>query len=181
MEEARAAEGKRKAQKYENPGILEKVPAERMTYDELAAWYLGLPSVKAKKSFLRDCQCLRNFCEMFGSRIVSTIKPMDLEQYQHQRAEAGRAAATIDMEISVSKTMINRAFDNDLVNGSTVKAFRRVRRKLKKAANARRRTLTVAEYLRLLQAAPPHLKAILTVAYNTGMRLVPRNIVFFVK
>jgi integrase len=171
MEEARAAEGKRKAQKYENPGILEKVPAERMTYDELAAWYLELPSVKAKKSALRDRQCLRNFCDMFGSRIVSTIKPMDLEHYQHQRAEAGRAAATIDMEISVAKTMINRAFDNDLVNGSTVKAFRRVRRKLKKAGNARRRTLSVAEYMRLLREAPPHLKAILTVAYNTGMRL----------
>ena len=36
IEEARAAEGKRKAQKYENPGILEKVPAERMTFTELA-------------------------------------------------------------------------------------------------------------------------------------------------
>jgi integrase len=75
------------------------------------------------------------------------------------------------MEISVAKTMINRAFDNDLVNGSTVKAFRRVKRKLKKAANARRRTLSVPEYMRLLQEAPPHLKAMLTVAYNTGMRL----------
>jgi hypothetical protein len=31
LEEARAAEGKRKAKKYENPGILEKVPAEKMT------------------------------------------------------------------------------------------------------------------------------------------------------
>ncbi|MDD3582132.1 MAG: site-specific integrase [Desulfobacca sp.] len=171
IEEARAAEGKRKAQKYENPSILEKVPAERMTYDELAAWYLNLPSVKAKKSVFRDRQCLQNFCDMFGSRIVSTLKPMDLEQYQQTRAEAGRAAATIDMELSIAKTMINRAFDNDLVNGSTVKAFRRVRRKLKKAANARRRTLSLAEYVRLLQTAPPHLKAILTVAYNTGMRV----------
>ena len=40
IEEARAAEGKRKAQKFENPGILEKVPAERMTFAELADWYL---------------------------------------------------------------------------------------------------------------------------------------------
>ena len=108
---------------------------------------------------------------MFGHRIVSTLKPMDLEHYQQRRTEAGRAAATIDMELSIAKTMINQAFDNDLVNGSTVKAFRVVRRKLKKSGNVRRRTLSIAEYLRLQQAAPPHLKAILIAAYNTGMRL----------
>ena len=42
IEEARAAEGKRKAQKIENPAILERVPAERMTFTELAEWYLDL-------------------------------------------------------------------------------------------------------------------------------------------
>jgi hypothetical protein len=46
IEEARASEGKRRAQKYENPGILEKVPAERMTFAELADWYLDLSPVK---------------------------------------------------------------------------------------------------------------------------------------
>ena len=54
LEEARAAEGKRKAQKYENPGILEKVPAEKMTFTELADWYLNLPSLKAKKIIPRQ-------------------------------------------------------------------------------------------------------------------------------
>ena len=42
IEEARAAEGKRKAQKVENPAILERVPAERMTFNELSEWYLDL-------------------------------------------------------------------------------------------------------------------------------------------
>jgi len=46
IEEARAAEGKRKAQKYENPGVLEKAPYERMTFNELATWYLDLNQVK---------------------------------------------------------------------------------------------------------------------------------------
>jgi hypothetical protein len=36
LEEARAAEDKRKAQQYENPGILEKVPAEKMTFTDPA-------------------------------------------------------------------------------------------------------------------------------------------------
>jgi hypothetical protein len=34
-------------QKVENPGILEKVPAERMAFAELADWYLDLsPATK---------------------------------------------------------------------------------------------------------------------------------------
>jgi integrase len=82
----------------------------------------------------------------------------------------GRAAATIDMEISIAKTMVTKAFDNDLVDGRTVKAFRRVKRKLRRGNNARRRTLTPDEYLRLLDVAAPHLKPIITTAFNTGMR-----------
>jgi integrase len=74
------------------------------------------------------------------------------------------------MEISISKTMVTKAFDNDLVDGRTVKAFRRVKRKLRRGDNARKRILTVEEYLRLLDGAAPHLKGILTTAFNTGMR-----------
>ena len=170
LEEARAADGKRKAQKYENPGILEKVPAERMTFSELSEWYLELNQVKKLASFDRIKGAIENFNRIFGDRIVSSLKPLDLENYQDKREADGRAPATIDMEISIIKTMATKAFDNDLVDGRTVKAFRTVRRKLRKAANARRRTLTIDEYLKLMDVAPPHLKAFLIVAVNTGMR-----------
>ncbi len=170
IEEARAAEGKRKAQKFENPGVLEKVPAEKMTFTELAEWYLDLSSVKKLASYERIKGALANFNREFGERIISSLKPLDLENYQEKREEAGRAPATIDMEIGLVKTMVTKAFDNDLVDGRTVKAFRTVKRKLRKADNARRRTLTIDEYLKLADMAPPHLKSILTVAFNTGMR-----------
>jgi hypothetical protein len=85
IEEARAAEGKRRAQKVENPGILEKVPAEKMTFTELAEWYLELKTVKKLSSFRRIKGILSNFNEAFGNRIVSTIKLQDLEEYQEKR------------------------------------------------------------------------------------------------
>jgi integrase len=170
IEEARAAEGKRKAQKYENPGILEKVPAEKTTFTELIDWHLNLNPVKKLVSFERVKGALGNFNKVFGDRIVSSLNPLDLEDYQDKREEVGRAPATIDMEISIVKTMVVKAFDNDLVDGRTVKAFRTVKRKLRKAANARRRTLNIDEYLKLVEVAPPHLKAFLTIAFNTGMR-----------
>jgi len=170
IEEARAAEGKRKAQKKENPTILEKVPAERMTVAELAEWYLELKPVKKLASYVRIKQGIANFNRTFGDRVVSSLKPLDLEEYQEKREEEGRAAATIDMEISLVKTMVTKAFDNDLVDGRTVKAFRRVKRKLRRGDNARKRTLTTDEYLRLVEVAAPHLKGIITTAFNTGMR-----------
>jgi hypothetical protein len=51
IEEAKAAEGKRRAEKKENPSILKKVPAERMAFSELIDWYLNL-----KDSFKKACQ-----------------------------------------------------------------------------------------------------------------------------
>jgi integrase len=171
IEEARAAEGKRRAQKIENPSILEKVPAERMTFAELIDWYLKLKSVQKLASFKRVKGALGNFSQAFGERIVSSLKPLDLENYQDKREEEGRAPATIDMEISLAKTMVTKAFDNDLLDGRTVKAFRKLKRRLRRAANARRRTPSMEEYVNLLNVAPPHLKAFLTLAVNTGMRL----------
>jgi integrase len=171
IEEAKAAEGKRKAQKVENPGILERVPADKWTFTELSEWYLNLSPVKKLDSFNRIKGILGNFNEVFGTRIVSSIKLQDLEEYQEKREKEGKAPATIDMEISITKTMVTKAFDNDLVDGRTVKAFRRVKRKLRRGANARHRILTVEEYIKLVEVASPHLKGIITKAYNTGMRL----------
>jgi len=48
---------------------------------------------------------------------VDGIKPVLLEDYQEDRERQGRAAATIDMEISIAKTMIIKAFDNDMIDG----------------------------------------------------------------
>ena len=58
-----------------------------------------------------------------------------------------------------------------MVDGRVLKAFRSVKKKLKKGANARKRTLAFVEYLRLIDRAPQHLKAFVIVAYNTGMRI----------
>jgi len=102
--------------------------------------------------------------------VVGDVKPVFLENYQEDREHKGGSAATIDMELSIAKTMVNKAFDNDMVDGRVLKAFRRVKRKLKKGSNARKRTLTFAEFLLLVEKASEHLKGILIVAFNTGMR-----------
>ncbi len=66
--------------------------------------------------------------------------------------------------------VVNKAFDNDMVSGETVKAFKRVKRLLKRNSNARDRVLSKDEFDRLLDHSPRHLKPILLTAYYTGMR-----------
>ena len=102
--------------------------------------------------------------------VVSQIKLADLESYQAKRKAEGQADRTTDYETGAAKTMIIKAFDNDLVGGFTLKTFKRVENLLKRNANARDKTLTLEEFNRLMEKLPHHNEAILATAFYTGMR-----------
>jgi integrase len=170
VEEARDAEGKRRSQKRENR-FFDMLPESKMTFDELAKWYLGQTSVESLGSFDRVKGALKNFNDVFGDFQINEIRQTDLEDYQLRRKKQGRAAATIDMEIKYAQTAVIKAYDNDLINGRCIKAFRKTKRLLEKGANVRKTTVSIRQYLKLLEFASPHYKAVLTIAFNTGMRL----------
>lgn len=170
IEEARDANGKRRVQKRENR-IFDMLPESNMTFEDLKEWYLELKSVQKLKSYRRVESALANFVKEFGNRIIGTLKPVELENYQEKRAGKGAAPATIDMEISITKTMITKAFDNDMVDGRILKTFRSVKRTLKHGSNARKRTVGIDEYQRLTEKAAQHLRPIIITAFNTGMRM----------
>jgi hypothetical protein len=44
--------------------------------------------------------------------------------------------------MAIIKIMINKAFDNDKIDGRVLKTFRNVKNKLKRGANARKRKVT---------------------------------------
>lgn len=66
IEEARAAEGKRKSQKVETPRVLQRAPEENMTFQQLTNWYLELEKVKAKAYFGTLSINLASFNKDFG-------------------------------------------------------------------------------------------------------------------
>jgi len=105
-----------------------------------------------------------------GNSTLKEIKPVDIENYQVRREQQGRAPATIDTEVKIVQTTVTKAFDNDKIDGHALKTFRKVKRKLKKGSNARKRILTIEEYLKLKANSPFHLKTMIEIAYNTGMR-----------
>lgn len=72
IEEARDAEGKRRSQKRENR-IFDMLAEAKMTFKELAEWYLGLKAVKKLASYDRVELALKNFNTVFGDKLVGTI------------------------------------------------------------------------------------------------------------
>jgi integrase len=169
IKEAQDAMGKRRSQKRENR-IFDIKPDSRMTFNELAKWYLDLAKVKA----LSSCWCvelsLKKFNSEFGDMIISHIKPVDLESYQGMRRAEGKADSTIDREIGAAKTAIIKAFDNNIVSGDTLKTFKVFKKLLNAISNARDRVLSVEEFQNLLNGSSAYLKPILLTGYCTGMR-----------
>jgi integrase len=169
IEKARDAEGKRRSQKRE--GRIFDIKREcKMTFEELAKWYLNLERVKVLSSYWHIQTKLDRFNAEFGKMIVSEIKPSMLENYQAKRKAQKRADATIDQEIKAARTMVKKAFFNGLVGGDTHRTFQAVKNLLRPNSNARKRILTPEEYSRLWEVLPLRIKGIFATAYYTGMR-----------
>jgi integrase len=114
---------------------------------------------------------LNNFNFVFGDVQINDIRQVDLEDYQIKRKEQGRADATVDMEIKIAQTAVTKAFDNDMISGNCLKAFRKTKRLLEKGSNVRKATVSIDQYHTLCEVASQHYKAVLIIAFNTGMRL----------
>ena len=170
INEARDAEGKRRSQKRENR-IFDMLPESKITFSQLSEWYEGLKSRQRLASFDRIQLSLKNFNDVFGEYTVNSISLTDLENYQDERADKGKKPATIDQELSNVKTMVTRAFYDDKISGRPLKAFSRLNKKLKKGANARKRIITIQEYLLLIDCAEIHLKAFIEwLSQETGYK-----------
>jgi integrase len=169
IEEARDADGKRRVQKRENR-IFDIKPEAKMTFQQLTDWYLGLEKVKARAYYGTLQINMDSFNSEFGNVIVNQIKAADLENYQAKRKSTGYADSYVDQEIGAARTMINKAFDNNLVGGDTLKTFKGVKRLLKRNGNARNKILPLDQFNLLLEELPQHTKAILATGFYTGMR-----------
>lgn len=170
LEEAKLAESKRKVQRFENPRILQKAPEERMTFQQLTDWYLGLEKVKGLRYYRSEKIDLAAFNREFGNYIISNIKSMDIENYQAKRKRECKADATVDHEVGAAKRVALKAFDNDMLTGETVKVFKRVKKMLKLNANARDRILSMEEFEELFRCSPPHIRVMLALGFYGGMR-----------
>jgi len=176
--DAKDALRKRQVQKREKK-IFDIVYDSDITFSELSTWYLDLKSVQKKKSYKRIKIALKKFNIAFGNRLLSEVNSIALEDYQDDLSEQGLSPSTIDITLGIAKTMVNKAFNADRIkigkqkvkiNGDLLRAFNAIDRKLIRGSNARTRLATIDEYLRLQDTSAKHLKPMIIVAMNTGMR-----------
>ena len=154
---------------------IKKCPDACTHFKDLAAWYLELSEVKAKRSYKRDRELITNLLPYFGDKLLKDITPALVEGYKQKRlAEpSGRtpskltAPATVNREVACLKALFNKAIANEKAERSP---FQGKKVKMLKENNERDRLLTPEEYVRLLAHCAPQIKPIVKIAYYTGMR-----------
>jgi len=169
LEDAKASDGKRKAQKKENR-ILDIKPDDKTTFSILSKWFLGLEMNKSKAYYSTLTINLNSFNKVFGDMVVGQIRSADIEDYQMKRKAAGKSDSYVDQEVGAARSLINKAFVNGKISGDSLRAFKNVKKLLKRNSNARDRILSADEFNQLMNALPFHTRAIVATGYYTGMR-----------
>jgi integrase len=169
IEDARALDGKRKGQKKENRHF-EMLPESDTTFEELSKWYLGLEVVKGLKMIGALKIHSRIWNEQFGTLQVNKIKMSSIENFRTKMLKAGKSRSYIDQIVGTAHTMVKKASDDDMLSGDCLRPFKKVKKLLKKNANARDMIFTREQYEKLLTNLPAHQVPIVAMAYWTGMR-----------
>ena len=151
--------------------LLDKKKPNNMRFSQLAQWYLGLPEVKAKKSYDRDGRSIIKLNDFFGTKLVSQITPSLVSEYQSKRLaeESYRGGATkpatVNRELACLKTIFNKAKRDKKAEGNPTEGV-----KLLPEDNVRMRVLSTEEWERYKANCPPWYRPVAVMAYLTAMR-----------
>lgn len=167
--DALAAEGKRKGQVFENK-ILEITKDKKITFNDLMEWFIEQPSIRKLKYYKILRINLKSFCEIYGQYTIYGINVLDLKNYQIIRKEKGLSDSYVDQEIGAVRNMLNTAWEGDKISGDALAPFKKIKKLLKKHANARDIIINYQDFLNLMDALPEYARNIVATAFYTGMR-----------
>lgn len=160
---------KRKVEIAENK-FLDVKKDEKIKFKDFASLYLENHSKINNKGWEKGDWVVLNpknpksLVAFFGEKYLYEITPLMLEQYKRERI-ATVAPATINRALQTLSCMFNKAIDWEKAKVNPMKKV-----KLYKLENQRLRYLEKLEIQKLLECSSPKLKAIVTLALNTGMR-----------
>jgi len=154
---------KRMVQVAENR-FLEVEKCERIKFEKMTELYLENYSKPNKKSSRRDVTSVNNLKPFFAGKYLHEITPLDMEKYKRRR-QGKVSNATVNREIACLKHIFTKAIEWGIVQKNPGKKV-----KLLRERNTRLRYLDEKEIRRLYDACAEHLKPVVIVALNTGMR-----------
>jgi integrase len=166
---ATAAKAKDLAKGYEHKEIRAGLKVQRPefhTVKDLLNWYMTeIPSVQAKKGYYRKTVACGHLVQHIGDRSVGDMEEIVQEAYRQVRKSEGAASKTIDVEIATLGAAYNTARRSKKIPAEFVPG----RMLILKETNPRR-TVTEAEFQKLLDAADPDFRDVLVCGYESAMR-----------
>ncbi len=152
-------------------GLIKSDQAQVLTFKDWGETYLSLEEVTRLRSY-RDRKKIVNqqLIPFFGKTLLADITPEHIQAYRAQRRRRnGRAVKlqTINNDHIILKHCLNVARRHKkllMVNPATLVP-------IPNANNERDRVLSPEEWRMLYEAAAPHLKPVMLMAYQMGQRL----------
>ena len=136
----------------------------KIFFSDFALEYLKYAKIN-KKSWKRDQICIKNLLPYLGDLLLSRIAPSDIEAYKEDRLKK-ISPSTINRELACLRYMFTVAEQLGKFEGKNpVKEV-----KFLQSRQYVFKVLTAKEIKRLIDAAVEHLKPIIILALNTGMR-----------
>jgi len=146
-------------------GELHLIKKSDMSFKELTEKYLEYGKTNGKRSLRRDGCSIKALMSHFEYLKISQITPLHIENYKKKRLEEKKMPGTINRELACLKHMYTLAKKWKLTRENPVSEV-----KLLKEEKYKMEILSKVEAELLINAATEHLKPILIVALNTGMR-----------
>ena len=169
-EKAEALEAKIKTEAFEGR-YFDKRPVAKLTVEEL--WKAWEPATRQKNdSWQTDVGRAAHLVRHLGSRVATDLTVEVVPWYREERLReitrrgAPPTPATLNREVALLRRLLEYAVECRKLAFNPIGAV-----SLLKENNIRRVLVSEANLVRLLECAEPQFRAILLVAYDTGMRL----------
>lgn len=152
---------------YVEQGIREQ--ERRIKFKDFADMYLRNYSMVKKRAWKSTDRIYlnANLIPYFGEYYITKITPLLVERFITKRVNDGVKKSTINRDLSCLKKMFNKAIDWNYVNENPLKKVKMFSEK----DSVRDRILSEEEEAQLLKKSSEHLRLIIVIALNTGMRL----------
>ena len=148
-------------------GKMPGVVFDRVRFEEIAEGYILDYKINGKKTLTKAERLVRlHLAPFFGHISVARITTPMVRRYIDHRMEQDASNATINRELAALKRMFNLAMKFTPPKVAHVPYI-----PMLKERNIRKGFFEHKEFIRLRQALPEHLRAMVTFAYKTGWRL----------